>query len=331
MMSEQPLTILCITGWCRNGSTIIGNVLNEVPGFFHVGELHFLWKNSAGRGVNNLCGCGRALTECPIWAPILDEGRPGDLTAEAFADEVIRRQRACVRTRHTWRVLGRRPDGEDIRAHAELMTRTYRAIAERTGANVIVDTTKIPGEAALLPYLDGVTVRYVHLVRDPRAVAQSWQRPKDYVYAMSAVKSTAYWVGFNLASRAIVRRHPDRSLFLRHEDFIADPRGTIDTLLRLCGADPADNPVRGRTVELRPNHTVTGNPDRLRSGATVIRDRDDTWTTALPLTGRLAATALAAPLLWRYGYRLAGTFRARPARPGPAAEPTRGPAAAEDR
>ena len=36
-----------------------GNVLNEVPGFFHVGELHFLWKNAAGRGANNRCGCGR--------------------------------------------------------------------------------------------------------------------------------------------------------------------------------------------------------------------------------------------------------------------------------
>ena len=47
---SDPLTVLCVTGWCRNGSTIIGNVLNEVPGFFHVGELHFLWKNATGRG-----------------------------------------------------------------------------------------------------------------------------------------------------------------------------------------------------------------------------------------------------------------------------------------
>ena len=49
--AKPDLTILCITGWCRNGSTILGNVLNEVPGFFHVGEIHCLWKNSAGLGV----------------------------------------------------------------------------------------------------------------------------------------------------------------------------------------------------------------------------------------------------------------------------------------
>jgi hypothetical protein len=41
----RPVKVLSINGWCRNGSTIIGNLLNEVDGFFHVGELHFLWKN----------------------------------------------------------------------------------------------------------------------------------------------------------------------------------------------------------------------------------------------------------------------------------------------
>jgi len=305
----EPLTILCITGWCRNGSTIIGNVLNEVPGVFHVGELHFLWKNSVGRGANSSCGCGRHLTACPLWSEILPVGRPAGTSPEAHADEVIRRQRSCVRTRHTWRVLARGLDGPDIRAHAELMTGIYRATAERTGARVLVDTTKIPGEAALLPYLDGIETYFVHLVRDPRAVAQSWSQEKQYCYIMPARTSTAYWYGFNLAAAAIVRRHPQRSLVLRHEDFMADPAGTIDTLLRLCGLDPAANPVHGRTVELNANHTVTGNPDRFLTGPTVLRESDDSWRTALPAPAKLAATALSWPLFWRYGYRYRGTFR----------------------
>jgi hypothetical protein len=301
-MDTGLLKVLCITGWCRNGSTIIGNILGEIPGFFHVGELHFLWKNAAGKGANNLCGCGAVLTACPVWSPILPLGRPASVPAEAYADLVIRRQLGRVRTRHTWRVLERGLDSEEIRAHAELMTRTYHAVAERMAAGVIVDTTKIPGEAALLPYLDGVLPYYVHLVRDPRAVAHSWQEPKQYVYAMSSSRSTAYWYGFNLAARAITRRFPERSLFLRYEEFIADPAGTIDALLRLCGADPAENPVRGRTVELHTNHTVTGNPDRFRTGTTVIRDRDDSWQTGLPMSAKLAAAVLSWPLRRRYGY-----------------------------
>jgi Sulfotransferase family len=311
-----PVVVLCITGWCRNGSTIIGNILNEIPGFMHVGELHFLWKNSAGLGVNRKCGCGQVLTECPFWSAVLATSLPAGTSPGEFAAEVVRRQRSSVRTRHTWRRLRRGADDADALAHARLMSRTYAEIAARSGAKVIVDTSKIPGEAALLPFLDGVAPYFVHLVRDPRAVAESWREPKQYVYAMSASKSTWYWYGFNLATRAITKRYPDRSLFLRHEEFIADPAGTIDRLLALVGAEQAANPVRGRVVELRPNHTVTGNPDRFLTGQIVLRDSDDRWMTSLPRRARLAAATHAWPLFRRYGYRFRGTLAAAPMRTG---------------
>jgi Sulfotransferase family len=314
LVDQPELTVLCVTGWCRNGSTILGNVLNEAPGFFHVGELHFLWKNSAGLGVNNLCGCGATLPECPIWSDILPVGRPDGTSPAEHAANVIRRQRSVVRTRHTWRVMGNDIDSTDLREHAELMTAIYRAIAERTGARVLVDTTKIPGEASLLPKLPGIRTVFVQLVRDPVAVSNSWRSPKDYVYTMSASKNTAYWRAFNIASRAILRRYPEQSMLLRYEDFIADPAGTVDTLLRMCGSDPAGNPVHGQTVSLHTNHTVTGNPDRFRTGETVIRPRDDSWRTGLPLSARLATAVLAWPMAWRYGYHNAGGVRV-PARP----------------
>lgn len=313
----MDVKVLCITGWCRNGSTILGNVAGEIPGFFHVGELHFLWKNAAGKGVNNLCGCGLALTECPLWSPILTLGMPEGLSFDEYAESVMRRQRACVRTRHTWRLLRRGVNSDQVRAHAELMRRTFEAIVERTGARVIVDTTKIPGESALLPHIEGVTPYFVHLVRDPAAVAYSWREPKSYVYAMSAWKSTAYWDGFNLASHALTRRYPERSAFLKYEDFIADPSGTVDSLLRLCGIEPSLNPMRGHSVDLHTNHTVTGNPDRFRTGSTVIRDRDDGWKDGLPARAKLAAMAVSWPLSRRYGYRHADALRAT-GRGGPA-------------
>jgi sulfotransferase family protein len=322
-MTGPTLKIICILGWCRNGSTILGNVLNEVPGFFHAGELHFLWKNAAGKGANNRCGCGEPLTTCPLWSQILPLGRPPGIAAGAHADAVIRRQRAWVRTRHTWRVLrrGLRPGG--LVEHAALMARTYHGIAVRTGASVLVDSTKIPGEAALLPHLPDITPYYIHLVRDPRAAAESWRERKQYCDPMPAVRSTAYWDAFNLASRALTRRYPERSVLLRYEDFIADPATTVGMLLRWCGADPAANPVHGRTVELHTNHTVTGNPDRFRTGATVIRATDDAWRASLPVPARLTAQALSWPLSRHYGYRSRGRSPGQAARPRvPAARAT---------
>lgn len=158
-------------------------------------------------------------------------------------------------------------------------------------------------------HLAGIEVSYVHLVRDPRAVAGSWHQPKDYAYAMSSSRSTAYWSGFNLAAEALTRRHPKRSLTVRYEDFIANPAATLAAILRLCGAESSVIPLQDRVIELAANHTVTGNPDRLRSGVTVIRDADDSWRASLPTSAKFAASALSWPLFWRYGYRYARVGR----------------------
>jgi len=238
-------------------------------------------------------------------------------TPAEHAGQVTARQRATVRTRYTWRVLRRGRRDPRLAAHADLLAGTLREVAARRGARVLVDTSKMPAESALLAHLPGITTYYLHLVRDPRAVALSWRYEKEYCYALSARRSTGYWYGFNRAAAALLRRYPDRSVFLRYEDFTADPAGTVAALLRQCGADPAANPVHGRVVELHTNHTVTGNPDRFRTGTTVIRDRDDAWRTGLPRSARLAATVLAGPLLRRYGYTYGGA--PEPGRPVPLA------------
>jgi hypothetical protein len=309
----MTVKVLSINGWCRNGSTIIGNLLNEVEGFFHVGELHFLWKNAYGKGSNTKCGCGRELVACPIWSRVLERELPASHTREAHAREVCARQARSIRTRHTWRALRDGIATEDRRQHAETMARTYRAIVEATGCQVIVDSTKIPGEAALLEHVEGIEAYYVHLVRDPRATAHSWMRQKDYAYKLSAFRSTAYWVTFNLASRALVARHPERSLFVRYEDFIREPAPLLRTLVERVGGDPGALPLRGRVAELQPNHTVTGNPDRFRSGPTVIRSDDSKWRDELPTRDQLATIALAWPLMWKYGYPLTGGTTHAPA------------------
>ena len=305
-MTAPRITVLSINGWCRNGSTIIGNLLNEVDGFFHAGELHFRWKNAYGNGSNTTCGCGVDLVRCPIWSRVLAAELPLGSDPAVHAREVAQRQSGSLRTRHTWRVL-RDGRGSDVRReHAGTMARTYRAIAEVTGARVIVDSTKIPGEAALLPSVPGIDPLYLHLVRDPRAVAHSWSRQKGYVHAMPPARSAAYWVGFNLASRALCKRHPERSTVMRYEDFIQDPAAAIGSLIALCGGDPSDNPVHGRTAELGANHTVTGNPDRFKIGATEIRAFDGVWQAELSTYAKLATLALSWPLLRHYGYSLRG-------------------------
>ena len=294
--------MLHVTGWCRSGSTLLGNVLNEVEGVVHVGELHYLWRNGVlGTGSNTSCGCGLALTACPLWSRVL----VGDTAA--LAPEIVRWQEAGFRTRHTWRVLRATagPGGsadEAARRYPAALAAVYRAVQDATGARVIVDSSKFAAEAASVLRMEGIALRALHMVRDPRAVALSWHREKAYIGRRGALNSTWYWVGCNAAAEAVARRLPGAAMRLRYEDFVADPSGAVRRVLELVGEPPAACPVRGRGVTLGVNHTVTGNPDRFLTGEVDIRD-DDAWRRGLPRRSALAATALALPWLRRYGYR----------------------------
>ena len=300
-MAQTRFTVLYIIGWCRNGSTLIGNILNEIDGFFHVGELHYLWKNFLNKGTNTTCGCGKSLGTCEIWHRVL-EATSTNANVEDHAEMVMTYQ-GCVRTRHTWRVLRYQGAGDPcLAAYADILSRTYCAIHRVTGAKVIVDGGKYPAEAALLPHMQGIKPAYLHIVRDPRASAYSWSRTKDYIPSMSVPRSTAYWVGFNLASDAIRRRYPHHSLFLRYEDFILDPSASIERILKLLDEDPSHNPLHGRTITLNTNHTVTGNPDRFSSGTITVRSQDVDWRKKLPRQSALTAMFLSLPIMRRYGY-----------------------------
>ncbi|WP_216214568.1 sulfotransferase [Amycolatopsis aidingensis] len=297
--------VLYITGWMRSGSTLLGNILGELPGVLHVGELHYLWRNGVLHlGTNSTCGCGRDLNDCEIWSAIL----AANGTAEpGAARAMVGQQRALLRTRHTRRRLAeslgkaaRPPEvDEAIGRTAEI----YRLLAAQSAQRLIVDGSKYPAEAAALLGRSDLDVRVLHMVRDARATALSYARAKDYIDPMSPSRSSGYWTAFNLASELIGRAAPERYLRIRHEDLCRAPREVLTEVLRFAGLDDDPPVADSGLVRLGENHTVTGNPDRLAKGDTRISP-DERWRTQLPAPRIAAATMTALPMLARYGYRL---------------------------
>ncbi|MEO3812575.1 sulfotransferase [Sphaerisporangium sp. B11E5] len=311
-MTERT-KVLYITGWLRSGTTLLGNVLNELPGVVHAGELHYLWRNGMLRsGTNSVCGCGTQVRECPLWSSVTGlpaAGAMGDAgDAVSVAERMVAAQHAHLRTRHTRARLAESRAGRPAPpAAAEVMDRTadlYRALAAGGGERLVVDGSKYPAEAAALIGRRDLDVRVLHMVRDPRAVALSHLSVKQYIEIMSPARSTGYWLGFNLASELVGAAAPDRYLRIRHEDFSADPAGVLGEVLAFAGLDDTPPVDSTGTVTLGVNHTVTGNPDRLARGATRIRS-EERWRTDLPARHAATATAVALPLLARYRYPLA--------------------------
>ncbi|PXX54917.1 sulfotransferase family protein [Nocardia tenerifensis] len=291
------VTVLYITGMMRCGSTFLGNVLNELPRTTHLGERYFLYKNAlSGGGTNNLCGCGEPLVDCAMWKSLLHR-RGGD------AEAVWRYQQAHHRTRHTLaRTLDPRPANIATDAAAEV----YDHIAEVGGSRLIVDSSKAPGEVPDLARRADVDLRVLHLVRDPRAAVASYSNVKSYLEPMPWWRTVGYWTAFNSASELLRVSVPrDRFLQFKYEWFVAHPHRALRTVLDFVGMSDQWPVVQelvstDNTVRLHGNHTVTGNPDRLRTGEVAITDTRG-WRSMNRLT-RVATAISAQPAMSRYGY-----------------------------
>lgn len=303
-----PSVVAFVAGTGRSGSTLVSNVMGQLPGCLSVGEGRYTW----GRGVaaNHLCGCGVPFADCPFWQGVMTDVRAShpDLDAAGIAERIDARLRVRLVPLMELRRLRGRPE---IPAHPDdpVIADLYHSLAVRPGAErAIVDSSKLPPYARLLDGLPEVEVFLVHVVRDPRATAFSWRRAKatrDDADAarmprLSIVRSSVIWVLWNLM---VQRWWPaSRRMTLRYEDFVRDPATQLRRIAEALGTTVPEGLVEGTMLHLAPTHSVAGNPDRLDAGAVRVRS-DDEWRSAMPTLQRWVVTALCAPGLGRFGYR----------------------------
>lgn len=312
---REPVRVVYLLGWFRSGSTLLCNLLGQVPGVFGAGEVRSLFANGVLLGRS--CGCGQPLTGCPIWSAALAATLPATGREAAARRLVADQQQLRLRAlpgllRHRGQPAAIAPDA--VRRYAGVLRTVYRTLADRTGSPVVVDSSKRPADAALLARLPDVDPFFVHLVRDPRAVARSEMKVKvqrdprgpQAMPTRSLGTSVRGWLRTNAAADLIRARYPDRSVVLRYEDFAAAPRASVEHLLGRLGLPDALPFFAGADqAQLSATHTVAGNADRFRTGLVHIR-ADDDWRTELPAASARIATAATWPLLARYGYPIRG-------------------------
>jgi Sulfotransferase family len=300
--------VLYILGSSRCGSTVLSNILGELDGFFSGGEIRFLWDRVLQ---SRKCGCQRLVGQCDLWTSVLP--KEGDSLGEKRIKTLRTSQHEVLRLHHTPKLLRLSPQrllrSAPLSRYVGAMTSVYDGLAANTGARVIVDSSKRPSNAAALRLIGGVDPYFIHLVRDPRGVAYSRRRPKSNPDGTGemATDSVAFsaidWMATNLVAERVTRRFkPERTMFIRYEDFVADPKPTTARIGLLLGEVVNRDPfVDARTVNLGPNHTVSGNADRFRIGQVLLRP-DVEWLRKMRATDRILTTVLTLPLLVRYGY-----------------------------
>jgi hypothetical protein len=307
-MNAKPLKIIYIAGAGRSGSTLLSNILGQLPGAVTVGELYYLWER--GMRENILCGCGASFRDCPFWRDVLNRAQ-----AALGSDDVGRLLESGIhgaRTRHIPFLLtaaGRQRFAAASRPFIRLLCHIYTAVQEKTGCDCLIDASKFPTYGFLLTQIPHVEVSIVHLIRDPRAVGFSWQRHKfnpdsgRLFGQMSTGRSAAIWNTWNIGAEILGRtlHNPDRYLRLRYESFIDQPRESLERIIQVAGLDvDPTSVVRDHTVAMKHGHTIAGNPVRFHNSMQLRPDVE--WKTAMPVGKRTLTIAMTWPLLRRYGY-----------------------------
>ena len=318
-MGDPTPRVIYIAGADRSGSTVLAMLLGDLPGCVGVGELREVWQ----RGVreNRLCGCGTPFADCRFWSEVGERAFGGWRAEDAVRQ--VRLRRAVDRVRHFPMAAsgrGRASFRADMREYADRQRRVYDAVSAVSDGRVIVDSSK-RATYALALHAAGVGLRVVHLVRDPRAVAHSWTRTRvmpDAHHARVQMptfgpgRASAMWMSDNLAIEATRRVSPDQ-VTMRYESLVRTPQEEIAraTAGELAGVTGGDLTRFGAgSIEVGLQHSVAGNPVRLRGGAVTLR-ADEEWRSTMPAADRRVVAAVTWPLLLRYGYRL-GSDRERP-------------------
>ena len=330
--TETPVRVLMITGSARSGSTILDIVLGNHPHIESVGEVMDLirtgWiSRESLRGIDPMrlrrpiCTCGKRLDvlyvdtpdeACPFWSRV--RGEWVERTDPESIETYPKLQNDFELKRRWPRLLyEKRRQSASFRSYAELTRAFFESIRAVSGKPIIVDSTKSPVRAFAHSLVPGIDLYVVHLVRDGRGVITSRRKtfkkdiPAGIMWDHEGYpmwRTVVRWIGLNLAAEWVCTRlGPKKTMRLRYEDFVADPKGALErigSLIQLDLTDVADAASSGQPMQA--GHNVGGNRTK-KSGTITLRPDAQEWRTALSPAEKRLSWMLMGWLLRRYGYK----------------------------
>jgi len=312
---DARTSVVYVLGTAHGASSILGRLLGIMEGATYAGELRRLW--SKGFRPGRTCGCGKPHRDCEVWSKLLV---PEATYLRPSLAQIGRVQERAAPSRHSWwharRILRSTSpaSGDTARGrYLSILSDTYRAFGDASDAHVVIDTSKNPGDAALLASAPDISTYCVEIIRDPRGVVFSRRRrrarrkrraPEDPTRSrpLDTIATTAFWTLSHLASEAVRRKYgPERSLVVRYEELVDAPDESIKALARLVGVSaPTMDVSPGVPIDLPMAHGPDGN-GRFHATQLVLK-LDDQWKKELHPIDRFLTTVFAYPLLRRSGY-----------------------------
>jgi hypothetical protein len=302
----NKLKVIYVAGPGRSGSTVLDRILGTLPGTVSPNEFNRIWID--GFRDNKSCSCGQTFRQCSFWKKVVTEA-----FNHAGQIDVARMQEVWTQidhSRHFFQLLLPIKSAafkKRLQEYRDVLRRLYFAVAKVSGAEIIVDSSKIPSGALILNGVPELEVHVIHLVRDARACVYAWQKKKQNAKSgvglrqYSPLRTVMFWNMRNILASLLAAQLP--YVRVRYEDLMKNPRQELQRLLdRLAPfSGKRLNFAADNSIELPEYHSISGNPDRFSNGVTNLR-LDMEWMAKMNEQTRRMATVLTYPLLAQYGY-----------------------------
>jgi hypothetical protein len=253
------MRVIYIAGTSHSGSTLLDLMLNAHPHMRSAGEVLKLNRQLEARTSRKAtyapCACGApSLWQCPFWSAV--DARTRAVSGKSLAEL-------------------------DMQDYGELDARlapnaiVFKAMAEASGRDFIVDSSKLPKRLTNLLRLKELDIYPVHLVRDPRGQINSVVRKHG-----GFLKHIFRYELIHEQIRRLLKSVPHS--IVHYEDLVRDPAGTLASILQPLGLSFDPRQLAWAEAE---KHEVAGNHVRFDAKSELVLDEG--WKESLsPLRQR---------------------------------------------
>lgn len=280
---DKPKIVLML-GYPRSGSTVSGELMNQLPLFLHVGELERLWylrDNKPSLYPQVICSCGNHLNECDLWQPYV-ENLKLKIQEINTRENLNLNNRTLLKIKQDFIEKGKFKTKE-TKIYTEILYAFYDSVYK--GENkIILDTSKELWYAEYLESTKLYDISYIHLVRDMRGVVISRQKKMKKVddnnkinlnYKYLFYDSLRWnWMNFQI-SKFLENK---KSINIRYEDLVRNPQKPLVELGNMMNVtvDPNFAVNTDNEFIIHENHVIHGNRFRFTRGVVKLSE-DIRW------------------------------------------------------
>lgn len=307
-LENRTIPILYVAGAGRSGSTLLEMILGNLPGCFSIGEARYFAEYWVA--ADRLCGCGALLSACELWADVYTHLEKVQVDIDKMSDTA----QIVDRTRNLpWLTMPFNTKRKPSRDFLADLRQLYYAVWQESGNQIIIDSSKVPSHLYMLAQIPEIDLRVLHLVRDGRAVAYSWNKRRKQELGItktggqmphrSASRAMLTWSIENLYTAFIGRQAPYYTV-LRYEDLVQNPENALGLALeKLAFTHIPLDILRSGLVQVQPTHSVGGNPLRFTQ-KTIHISFDEEWRRQMPSIKQKFLGLLGFPAMRKYGYSI---------------------------